>query len=261
VSAWWERRRQCRFVRIGHRGAAALAPQNTLAGFQCAVDLGVHAVELDVRRTADDQLVVMHDAHLEASTDGVGLVAAHTLEQIRACDAGAGETVPTLGEALDFLHGRAMVVVDLKERGYEEQVISCARERNMLDEVLLCGLDAASLRTVALLAPAVLTAFSYPEDTGSASTKPYLATAVKVALAVMRLTLPLRISGMMRRAGAQGTMLYHEVVNKDVVKAVHAAGGWIGAWTVDDSDDIERLAEIGVDSITSNRPDLLAAAR
>jgi glycerophosphoryl diester phosphodiesterase len=259
VSAWQERRRQRRFVRIGHRGAAALAPQNTLVGFQRALDLGVDAVELDVRRTADRKLVVIHDAHLEASTTGVGLVAAHTIEQIRAFDAGDGERTPTLAEALDFLRGRALVVVDLKERGYEEQVVSCVQERRMQDEVLLCALDAASLRTVRVLAPAIFTAFSYPEDTGNASTKPYLAGVVRVALAAMRWTLPRRIGSMMRRAGAGGTMLYDKLITRDVVQAVHSAGGWIGAWTVDDGARIAELADMGVDSITSNRPDLLTA--
>jgi glycerophosphoryl diester phosphodiesterase len=126
--------------------------------------------------------------------------------------------------------------------------------------VLLCGLHAASLRAVASLAPAMLTTISYPEDTGNASTKPYLAAAVSAVLAVMRWALPRRAAGMMRGSATHGMMLYYKLITPEAVQAVHAAGGWIGAWTVDDLADIAKLADIGVDSITSNRPDLLATA-
>ena len=260
MSAWRLLRSERRCLRIGHRGAAALAPQNTLAGFQRAIDVGVDAVEFDVRRTADGRLVVIHDAHLQASTTGEGLVAACTLEQIRNLDAGDGQKVPTLDDALDFLHGRALAVIDLKEVGYEEQVVASVQRRGMDDEVLVCGLNASSLRVVGALAPGILRAISYPEDRANASSKPYLAAAVSATLTIMRWTLPRRIGAMMRGAGAQGVMLYYKLITPEVVHVVQAGGGWIGAWTVDDAGAMAALEALGVDSITSNRPDLFPAA-
>ena len=104
---------------IGHRGAAARAPENTLAGLRCAKALGCTWVEFDVRLTADGAPVLCHDARLDRTTDCDGLVAAQALSAIRTCDAGirfgpefAGEPVPTLDAALalaalvDFARGR-----------------------------------------------------------------------------------------------------------------------------------------------------------
>src|SRR5437764_8171860 len=94
---------------IGHRGAAASAPENTLAGLRRAKALGCTWVEFDVRLTADGALVLCHDARLDRTTDRTGRVAAQSLATVRQCDAGsrfgpafAGEPVPTLGEALAF---------------------------------------------------------------------------------------------------------------------------------------------------------------
>jgi glycerophosphoryl diester phosphodiesterase len=95
---------------IGHRGAAAHAPENTLAGFACAVRLGVRWIELDVQLTADGVPVVFHDDRLDRTTDGHGLLVEMSLADLRRLDAGswfaerfAGERVPTLAEALSFL--------------------------------------------------------------------------------------------------------------------------------------------------------------
>src|SRR5437667_8717328 len=92
---------------IGHRGAAARAPENTLAGLRCAKALGCSWVEFDARLTGDGVLMLCHDPHLDRTTDGSGLIAAQTFAAVRDCDAGsrfspafAGERVPTLDEAL-----------------------------------------------------------------------------------------------------------------------------------------------------------------
>ena len=89
-------------LRIGHRGARAYAPENTLASFKKAIEIGVDAVELDVRKTKDNQLVVIHDADVKRTTDGEGLVSELSLAQIKGFSAEGGEKIPTLAEALDF---------------------------------------------------------------------------------------------------------------------------------------------------------------
>lgn len=257
MSLWRSVRQKGRPLRIGHRGAARLAPQNTLRGFACAVACGVDAVELDVRWTVDKELVVLHDEDVAQSTNGQGLVSSLTLAEVRRLDAGEGERVPTLTEALRFLSGKALVVVDLKLVGYEEQVVQTLRETDMLDGALVCTLIAESLRRVRALAPEVFTAISYPEDTHGVGDKAWLAPVVSAMLAGMRTTLPLRIGGMMRAAGAEGTMIYHKLVTPALAAAVHRQGGFLGAWTADTPELIARLRAAGVDSITSNRPDLL----
>ncbi len=113
-------------LRIGHRGAKAYAPENTLASFKKALEIGVDAVELDVRKTKDTQLVVIHDADVKRTTNGEGLVNDFTLKEIKSFDAGGGEKIPTFEEALDFLDKKVKVFVELKEVGVEEQAaINC----------------------------------------------------------------------------------------------------------------------------------------
>jgi glycerophosphoryl diester phosphodiesterase len=108
-------------LRIGHRGARAYAPENTLTSFKRAIEIGVDAIELDVRKTKDNQLVVIHDSDIKRTTNGKGLVGELTLAQIKGYSAEEDEKVPTLKEALDFLDKKVMALVELKEMGIEEQ--------------------------------------------------------------------------------------------------------------------------------------------
>src|SRR5918998_577244 len=117
----WDHRSPGRARVFGHRGAMGYAPENTFASFALAVEQGVDAIELDVHLTADDEVVVIHDHHLERTTSGRGLVREHTLAEIRALDAGsrfdarfAGERVPTLAEVLDWARDRCVLDVEIK---------------------------------------------------------------------------------------------------------------------------------------------------
>ena len=257
MSRWRDTARQRCCLRVGHRGAAALAPQNTLLAFARALELGVDAIELDVRWTADRKLVVVHDEDLAETTNGRGLVRDHTLVEIETLDAGQGQHIPTLDEVLALVKGRALINVDLKILGYEEQVVRTLEAHGVQNDVLISSLLPENLRRVHAINPAILTALSYPEDKGGASKKPYLKDVVRVALALMRATLPWRIGRMVTAAQAGGAMLHHPLISRGVIDAVHRRSWLIGAWTVDRPEDMIRLRALGVDSITSNRPDLL----
>jgi glycerophosphoryl diester phosphodiesterase len=133
---------------VGHRGAKRFAPENTLAAYDRAIEMGARVVEMDVRMTADGHFIVMHDARVDRTTDGRGPVARLTLAEIKALDAGswfapefAGERVPTLREALHHVKGRAGVDIDFKA-GPED---SAARIAAILDEE---GFDDGALVTV-----------------------------------------------------------------------------------------------------------------
>ena len=102
---------------IAHRGASNVAPENTVRAIEAAVELGVAGVEIDVRESADGVPVVIHDATVDRTTDGSGAVGDHTVEELRALDAGDGEPVPTLDEALAALGPGTLAVVELKEPG------------------------------------------------------------------------------------------------------------------------------------------------
>ncbi|KAM9861942.1 glycerophosphodiester phosphodiesterase family protein [Leucobacter sp. BZR 635] len=149
---------------ISHRGAAALAPENTLAAMRLAFDQGVDFVEADMHLTADGVPVLMHDSTLDRTTNGTGEVSAYSLEQIRRLDAGswfgpefAGEPVPTLEEFLNELaptNSRALI--ELKGEWHDEQIAGAVKmlgERYLVDRVAFESFELANLERLAILAP------------------------------------------------------------------------------------------------------------
>jgi glycerophosphoryl diester phosphodiesterase len=92
-------------LRIGHRGAAGYAPENTLASIEKAISFGLDFVEVDVQRTNDGHLVILHDERVDRTTNGTGLVSEMPLRSLRKLDAGAGQGIPTLGEVLQTASG------------------------------------------------------------------------------------------------------------------------------------------------------------
>ncbi len=121
-----------RFLRIGHRGAAAHAPGNTLAGLRKAAELGADMVEFDVRQTADRQAVLMHDPHLVDAEGRVWPARRSTMAELQAIDLGGGERVPTLADALEVCRSERMgAYIELKEGDVIPAVVSAIRERGL----------------------------------------------------------------------------------------------------------------------------------
>ena len=145
---------------IGHRGAAGLAPENTLRGFARAIELGVDAVELDVRM-AESEVVVIHDERVDRTTNGTGLVRELTFAEIRSLDAGDGQKIPTLGEVLDYLPGDVMVNVELKGPGTAEPVAAVVGDQAFerggsdLPPLLVSSFDHDELRRFRKISPGV----------------------------------------------------------------------------------------------------------
>ena len=115
-------------LKIGHRGARAYEPENTLASFRYAVELGVDAIEVDVRKTRDNELVVIHNADVNKTTDGNGPVNSFTLKEIKKFVSDKGEQIPTLEEVLDAMARRVKILIELKELGTEEELINDVSE-------------------------------------------------------------------------------------------------------------------------------------
>lgn len=138
------------FLLIGHRGAAGLEPENTLAAFRAAVRLGVDGVELDVR-CVGDELVVFHDDQLDRTTDGHGALANADLAALRRLDAGHGERVPTLEEVLAVVPERVLVNVELKGPG--TAAAAARRLAGLSRRIVVSSFDDERLRTFRELCP------------------------------------------------------------------------------------------------------------
>jgi glycerophosphoryl diester phosphodiesterase len=218
-------------LRIGHRGARAYAPENTLMSFKKALEIGVDAVELDVRKTKDNQLVVIHDADVKRTTDGEGLVSELTLEQIKGFSAEGGEKIPTLPEALDFLDRKVKVFIELKETGFEEQVLKLVNDRGLEKNVVIVSFLEDALRKIRALDKTVETGLIYAKH----------ANPIKAALELK----------------ANYLFALYRFTHSANVKKAHENGLKIVVWTINDPAEVEEYVKKGVDGIASDKPDIL----
>ena len=219
--------------RIAHRGFSARHPENTLRAFRAAEQLGVDMVECDVHRTSDGQLIVIHDASLDRTTDGRGPVRERTLEDLRRLDAGAGERLPTLEEVLAAVD--LPVVVEVKTPEAVEPLIALYRARPGLKERL------------------------WPISFGHALVKALNDAVPGLTSGVLYAGVPVEPWRLAEAAGAQILLPALETVSAWEVEAAHRHGLHISIWTADSEEEFRFCHEIGVDGIASNRPDLLCA--
>jgi glycerophosphoryl diester phosphodiesterase len=218
-------------LRIGHRGARAYEPENTLRSFERALKIGVNAVELDVRKTKDSNLIVIHDADVKKTTNGEGLVNELTLDQIKDFSTEKGEKIPTLKEALDLLDKRVRVLIELKEEGLEEEVLRLVHEKNLGKNVILVSFIEEVLRKVRELDKTVETGLIYAKHKNP----------LKAALELK----------------AQYLVGFYRFVHTANVEKAHENGLKVVVWTVNTPEEIAAYIKKGVDGVASDKPDLL----
>jgi glycerophosphoryl diester phosphodiesterase len=211
-------------LRIVHR-------TNTLAAVETALAAGLDGIELDV---------ISH---------GGRLVLAHSPEE-REPDA------PPFGDALALAED-AVVFVDLKQAGIEDQVAEALRGR---ERTVVCSLDGEALRTVRRLEPKLATSLSYPADRLKVSERGLPAPVLGAAAAALRAALPYRIARMLARAEADAATLHHLVLSPRTVARCHARGAVVIAWTVNDPAELERVVALGVDGVVTDDPEVFARA-
>jgi len=220
-------------LRIGHRGARAYAPENTLTSFKKALEIGVDAVELDVRKTKDGSLVVIHDEDVKRTTNGEGLVNELTLKEIKGLDAGDGEKIPTLEETLDFLDKKVKVFVELKETGIEEQVLSIVCEKGLDKNVIIVSFLEEALKKVRELNKDIETGLIYARHKNP----------LKSALDLK----------------ANYLLAFYRFTHTANVEKAHESGLKVVVWTINKPEEVEEYAKKGVDGIASDKPDILKA--
>jgi glycerophosphoryl diester phosphodiesterase len=242
-------------IRIGHRGAAHLAPENTLRGFREAVRHGCELIEFDVLDLHGGPLVLAHSDHLEEVSHGAasGTVRDRSLEELRAL----APQLPTFDEALAFFVDEAPDVdlhVDLKLRTRLDELVAALARHGLERRTVVSGVHIPSLRAVAAHSTEIRIGFTYPEDRLGISRRPVLWPVVSLGLSAMRASVPARIQRLTRRAGASALMLQHRLVTERTVAQAHALGLPVVAWTVDERDELARLTACGVDAVVSNDP-------
>jgi glycerophosphoryl diester phosphodiesterase len=230
-----------RVRRVGHKGADLIAPGNTYASFDAALDAGVDMIEFDVLREREsDRLVLAHDyadaARREPHTLDEGL--AHLASDRFA------------GIELD---------VDLKLPGYELEVVRALRSHGVLDRSLISSQYRSSLRVIRADAPSVRLGWSVPK----LRRDPFRSRATRapalLGLVAMREALPSRAAAAIASRACDALMAHWRLVTPRLVRAVRKAGGELYVWTVDDPVVLRRLERLGVTGVITNDPRLFAA--
>lgn len=235
---------------IAHRGFSGVAPENTLAAFRQAIEVGADMFELDVLLSKDGRVIVIHDDTLDRTTDGVGPVSALTLAQLQELDAGswfspefADERIPTLEETLALAKNRILVNIEIKteavtdraEGGIVDETLAIVRRADMLDQIVISSFDPRALAHARALDPNVKTASLYNAE----------------------LQKDLSPQEVMSAVDSNGFNLSRRQVDETIVAECHRLGRPVAVYTVNEVDDMETLIELGVDAIFTDRPDRL----
>jgi glycerophosphoryl diester phosphodiesterase len=219
-----------RVLKIGHRGAAGHAPENTLAAIQKGIALGVDFVEIDVRRTEDGVLVALHDETVNRTTNGKGRVDRLSLQDVKKLNAGNGEHIPTLDEVFEVAAGRAGLMLELKVEGTAKQTVETVREAKFTDPVIYASFLHNELSHVRAVDP-------------------------EASLMVLFGRLPHAPVSRATKFRPSHVGLRHDTATRRLVEAFHRSDLLVFVYTADSPGDIRQAFSIGVDGVISNYPE------
>nr|BBH91139.1 glycerophosphoryl diester phosphodiesterase [Thermosporothrix sp. COM3] len=244
---------------VAHRGGADLAPENTLAAFRKALTFAADAVEVDVQVSRDGQLVIFHDNTVDRLTDATGNILDLDFAFLRSLNVAAhfpgwptAEQMPTLREVLDVIKGRAEIYVELKTSKRDgilgryphimELVLADLYTTDMLKETLIISFDWQMLAEIKRLEPAIATGMLTSDNTWKLATEQDL-TALLAKVETLK---------------CGWLDMEYKQLKPEIVPVLHAQGVKLGIWDANTEDEIRSCIEAGVDSITTDRPDLVA---
>ena len=246
------------FEIIAHKGASGLAPENTLASFQLALTMGVDIIELDVRNTKDEEIVVIHDETLDRTTSGTGNVHDYTLEEIRQLDAGSWfdskfkeERVPTLREVLDLVGGKCRVLIEIKHMDhphyddFAQKLVDVIRqEENGFDWVILQSYEEKYLEE----------AHAYDEHV---QTKQMLVGEDSAPLIAFYVESRMHLGRSEKSGQLMALNPHYKTLSPRRVFRMHAKGYKVYAYPVNERKDMIVMLNMGVDGIITDFPDRL----
>lgn len=236
---------------VAHRGGGDLAPENTLAAFRRAHDVGVDAVELDVRLTKDREVAVIHDRRLDRTTTGKGPVGAYTLDQLKSLDAGSwfgphfrGEQVPVLEEVFETLPDDFPVYVEIKARGpaawpLVAAVVRVLRNYDRWDSTLVASFNPMAMALVRFTEPRIVRGYIWSRHH----------------------PLPLRARWLSPLVKPNWYAPDRRSSTPELVAKLHSQGKPVAAWDVDTGTDMTLLKAMGLDAVVTDHPDLLVAQK
>lgn len=217
---------------IGHRGAADLAPENTLKSIQTALDSHVDMIEIDISLCKSGEAVVMHDDKVDKLTDGKGYICDFTLEELKKLDAGDGEKIPTLGEVIDLIDSRCPLNIEIKGRGSSEEVTRILmnefnQKGRKSDDFLVSSFDHSELHRFKKLCPGV-------------RISPIISCH------------PLSLALMAEEIGGWSLNMKLEYMSQEIVDDAHKRGLKVLVYTVNFPEELKKMKSLGVDGVFTN---------
>jgi glycerophosphoryl diester phosphodiesterase len=217
---------------IGHRGAAAVAPENTLAALEAAVAARVDLVEFDI---------------------SPGLRLGHSLDELPAEEL-------SLDDALEYLKSHGVGVhLDVKLPGYEDEVLAAIRRHGVGERAVISTSFPVTVRRFARLAPELPRAIGYPRDRLGVANLSWPRPVQRAGAAALRQAMPARVPVLLRWSRANTLALHHTLCSRAAVATAHRLGAPVLAWTVNDPAGVRRVTAAGVDGIVSDDPEMTLA--
>ncbi|MGW2378588.1 glycerophosphodiester phosphodiesterase [Streptomyces sp. NPDC001658] len=222
------------FLTIGHRGVMGVEPENTLRSFVAAEQAGLDVIELDLHLSKDSALVVMHDADVDRTTDGNGPIAARTLDELRALDAGRGERVPVFEEVLDTV--ATPLQAEIKDVAAARALAEVMHARNLVGRVEVSSFHDEAIAEIARLVPGVRTALIASRYGTDIVDRAVEVGAATVCLNIRRVTL-------------------------EIVERARKADLKIIGWVVNTQDHLRLVRALGLDGATTDYPEIKRTGR
>lgn len=238
---------------LAHRGMSYLAPENTLMAFKLAIQSGANSAECDVHRSADGVLVLSHDRNMKRTMGLDADITSKTFAEIRRQEAGKwkgkhfeGEPIPTLEEYLHLMKGSGCTpVIEIKQEGIEKDVVEMVRKFEMVGDVVIVTFSTKSLARVRDLEPRIRLGLNYSRKIEGDPE----AYADEIAETILSRCKPLDI---------KAVSIAERLLSKKLVDLLHRGGIEIWCWIVNDPDRMNEVLDLGVDTVCSDRPEIVA---
>ncbi|MBV7327577.1 glycerophosphodiester phosphodiesterase [Chloroflexi bacterium TSY] len=234
---------------FAHRGAREAAPENTLPAFAKALEMGVDGIELDVQCSSDGELVVIHDFDVDKTTNGVGPVSQFAVAELLKLDAGShfdpaysDIRIPRFVDVLDLVQDRCIINVEIKSRDAKggpevEPLVELIQTRNLYEQVIVSSFNPPTLIKMRWTDPKVSLGLLYFEPLPSYLQKAWFSPII----------------------APEALHPHHTLIDQEWLGQAKADGYSVNTWTVNDLDEAQRLAKLGVDVIMTDVPDQLLA--
>jgi len=213
---------------FGHRGSSKREPENTMRAIQAAIKEGADGVEFDVRITKDREIVIIHDAMVNRTSNSQGRVKNFNYSELLVFDFGKGEKIPLLKDVLEKYGNKYWLNIEIKETGFEGELVEMLRELKITEKVVISSFKKIALKTIAKLTSDIPLAYLFNKPMNNFT----------------------KLQKLNFTSIHPGKLL----VNKQLMKAAGNANLKVRVWTVDDFKEAKRLAKLGVDGIITNDP-------